>query len=50
MAKEKPKSHTENSPQEMMKRLFAVVHLIVQTDSYQNIVQKQRGKHSKTQN
>jgi hypothetical protein len=41
MADDKQKLPSEDSPQEMMKRLFAVAHLILQSDSYKELIPKQ---------
>jgi hypothetical protein len=50
MANNKDKLPSEDSPQEMMKRLFAVAHLILQSDSYKQISPKPQKKRAKTQN
>ena len=50
MADKKEKLPSEDSPQEMMKRLFAVAHLILQSDTYKKVSPKPQTKRVKTQN
>ena len=50
MVDNKDKLPSEDSPDEMMKRLFAVAHLILQSDSYKKSAPKQEKKRVKTQN
>jgi hypothetical protein len=50
VANNKDKLPSEDSPQEMMKRLFAVVDLILQSDRYKQISPKPQKKRAKTQN
>lgn len=50
VADSKEKLPSEDSPQEMMKRLFAVAHLILQSDSYKKVSPKPQKKRAKTQN
>ena len=50
VANNKDKLPSEDSPQEMMKRLFAVAHLILQSDSYKQVSPKPQKKRAKTQN
>ena len=50
VADKKEKLPSEDSPQEMMKRLFAVAHLILQSDSYKKVSPKPQKKRTKTQN
>ena len=49
MAKKK-NSQKQDSPTEMMKRVFAVANLVVQTDHYQEIHQSAEKIRTKTQN
>ncbi len=47
----KPAPFTQqNSPLDMMNRLFAVVELIVQSDAYQKNRSQEQNNHGKTQN
>jgi hypothetical protein len=50
VANNKEKLPSEDSPQEMMKRVFAVAHLILQSDSYKQISPKPQKERAKTQN
>ena len=50
VADKKEKLPSEDSPQEMMKRLFAVAHLILQSDSYKKASPKPQKRRTKTQN
>ena len=49
MTKQKKKVPSSDSPQEMMKRVFAVAEIIVQSDSYQKQPSQQQKKCPKTQ-
>ena len=50
MKQSKHKLNSEDSPQEMLKRVFAVAELIFQSDSYKNNIQKRQQSRQKTQN
>lgn len=50
VADNKDKLTGEDSPQDMMNRLFAVAHLIRNSKSYEKVVTIQQKKRSKTQN
>ena len=50
VGKNKEKLPSEDSAQEMMKRVFAVANLILQSDSYKQISPKPNKERTKTQN
>ena len=50
MADNKDKLASEDSPQEMMNRLFTVAHLILHSKSYEEVISTQQKNRSKTQN
>ena len=43
MANLRGKLPAEDSPQEMMKRLFAVAHLILHSDHYETVTRHRKG-------
>lgn len=43
-------SPPDNTPSDMMKRVFAVAELIVSSDTYQKLQQQQPEQHLKTRN
>jgi hypothetical protein len=50
VADNKDKLASEDSPQEMMNRLFTVAHLILHSKSYEEVISTQQKNRSKTQN
>lgn len=50
MKQNNSKTVRENTPEDMLKHIFAVAQIIFQSDSYKNHVQKQQQSHQKTQN
>ena len=49
MTKQKKKAPASDSPQEMMKRVFAVAEIIAQSGTYQKQPSQQQEKRPKTQ-